>query len=126
MKKKILVPGRVRRINGGFSYIPHSFFANGFLASLNQTELLLYLFLIMVSDRNGISFYGYDLTCSLLQFSLDDYMEARRSLVEKDLIAFEGSLFQVLSLPPERVKVSVGEDPATVICNILYVSFRHL
>ena len=55
IKKKILDPNRLRRIDGGFSFIPHRFIADGFLATLTQKELLLYLFLIMVSDRHGLS-----------------------------------------------------------------------
>ncbi|MFH1952775.1 MAG: hypothetical protein ABIL06_14285 [Pseudomonadota bacterium] len=40
IKKKILVPNRIRRIEGGFSFIPHRFLTDGFLASLGQTEIL--------------------------------------------------------------------------------------
>ena len=99
IKKKILEPDRIRRIQGGFSFIPHRFLTDGFLASLNQTEILLYLFLIIVSDRNGLSFYSYDAICTLLQLSVDEYIEVRDALIKKDLIAFNGSLFQVLDLP---------------------------
>ncbi len=99
IKKKVLDPERIRRIDGGFSFIPHRFLADGFLASLSQKELLLYLFLILASDRNGLSFYSYDAICTLLQLSLEQYVEARNSLVGKDLIAFDGTVFQVLALP---------------------------
>jgi len=102
IKKKILNPVRVRQINGGFSFIPHRFFVDGFLASMDQKEILLYLFLILVSDRFGLSFYSYDSICSLLQMRIDQYIKARDSLIEKDLIAFNGTLFQVLSLPQKR------------------------
>jgi hypothetical protein len=61
--------------------------------------LLLYFFLVLVSDRLGLSFYSYDAICSLLQLSVDDYIGARDGLMEKDLIAFDGTLFQVLDLP---------------------------
>jgi hypothetical protein len=37
----------------------------------------------------------------LLRFTLDDYIEARDTLLKKDLIAFDGTLFQVLDLPPK-------------------------
>ena len=102
--KKILEPSRLRHIDGGFSFIPHRFLTDGFLASLTQTELLLYLFLVLVSDRYGLSFYSYDSICSLLQLSADDYMEARDGLMEKDLIAFDGTIFQVLELPSHPIK----------------------
>jgi len=105
LKKKVLNPERVRCIDGGFSFIPHRFLLDGFLASLNQQELLLYLFLILVSDRNGLSYYSYDRICTLLQLNLEEYIASRDSLIEKDLIAFDGSLFQVLSLPLKPVAV---------------------
>jgi len=115
IKKKILDPNRLRRIDGGFSFIPHRFLADGFLATLTQKELLLYLFLVMVSDRHGLSFYSYDAICSFLQLTLDKYLDARSRLIEKDLIAFDGTIFQVLDLPPKPLKVSeTKEDPATV------------
>ena len=101
IKKKIITPQRVRRIDGGFSFIPHRFLTEGFLASLVQKELLLYLFLILVADRYGLSFYSYDRICSLLHISVDEYVAARDSLINKDLIAFDGTLFQVLELPPK-------------------------
>ena len=104
IKKKVLNPERIRRIDGGFSFIPHRFLFDGFLASLSQKELLLYLFLILASDRNGLSFYSYDSICSLLQMTPEQYIQARNGLMDKDLIAFDGTLFQVLDLPPIPVE----------------------
>nr|MDA3835982.1 hypothetical protein [Spirochaetales bacterium] len=88
-----------RQIKGGFAFIPHRFLTDGFLAALGRNELLLYFFLVLVSDRNGLSFYSYDRICTMLELRLDQYLQARDSLLEKDLIAFDGTLFQVLSLP---------------------------
>ena len=104
IKKRILDPGRVRRIQGGFSFIPHRFLKDGFLASLDQQEILLYLFLILASDRNGLSFYSYHPICTFLYITVDEYIEARDSLMKKDLIAFDGTLFQILDLPKEPVQ----------------------
>jgi hypothetical protein len=111
IKKKILNSDRIRRIDGGFSFIPHRFVCDGFLASLQQKELLVYLFLVIVSDRHGLSFYSYDAICTLLQLDLDQYIRARDGLMDKDLIAFNGTVFQVLELPakldlPEAKKKS--------------------
>ncbi len=109
IKKKVLNPNRIRRIDGGFSFIPHRFLADGFLASLSQKELLLYLFLILASDRNGLSFYSYDAICTLLQLNLDQYVEARNDLMDKDLIAFNGTLFQVLDLPANPIDALISK-----------------
>jgi len=114
IKKKILEPERIRRIDGGFSFIPHRFLTDGFLASLNQKKLLLYLFLVLVSDRHGLSFYSYDAICSLLELSLDAYIEARDGLIEKDLIAFNGTIFQVLELPCAPVQSRAPEMRADI------------
>ena len=124
--KKIIDPQRVRHIEGGFSFIPHRFLTDGFLTSLTQKELLLYLFLVLVSDRYGLSFYSYDSICSLLQLSLEQYIEARDGLMEKEMICFDGTIFQVLDLPSKPVVHSNrklgspyenrdhGKDPATI------------
>ena len=104
IKKKIIDPNRIRRIDGGFSFIPHRFLTNGFLSTLDQIEILLYLFLCLVSDRYGLSFYSYDAICSYLQLTLEKLNEATDGLIEKDLIDFDGAMFQVLELPSKSVQ----------------------
>ena len=110
IQKKILNPKRVRRIDGGFNFIPHRFLADGFVAALNQYELLLYLFLVLASDRHGLSYYAYDSICSLVEMTVDQYIEARNSLIQKNLIAFDGTLFQVLELPTKAPKASKSKQ----------------
>jgi hypothetical protein len=107
VEKAPLCPQRIRRINGSFAFIEHRFLRDGFFASLSHHELSLYLFLVLASDRKGLSYYSYDRICTLLKISLEDYLSARNALIHKDLIAFDGHLFQVLSLP----KTPVGEPP---------------
>lgn len=119
IRKKILQPNRLRRIEGGFSFIPHRFLTDGFLASLEQKEILLYLFLVLVSDRHGLSFYSYDAICSLLQLSLDEYIEARDALIDKDLIAFDGTLFQVLDLPQGPVSIMRPDTTRSDIADLI-------
>jgi hypothetical protein len=122
IRKKVLNPDRIRHIEGGFSFIPHRFLTDGFLASLNQKELLLYLFLSLASDRNGLSFYSYDAICCLLQLSVDEYVEARDGLIRKDLIAFDGTLFQVLNLPQQPQKQLPVKERRFQIQNLIQQS----
>ena len=103
IKTKRLCPNRVRRITGSFAFIEHRFLRDGFWESLTHHELLLYVFLLLVADRNGISYYSYDKIYSLLRISTDEYLQARNALIDKDLIAFDGYFFQVLSLPEKPV-----------------------
>ena len=106
--KKVLAADRIRRIDGGFSFIPHRFLTDGFLKVLSQQELLLYIFLVLAADRYGLSFYSYDRICSFLHMTLEQYTSARDGLIEKDLIAFDGNLFQVLSLPTSPARSSMN------------------
>ena len=103
IKKKLLADDRVRKIDGGFSFIPHRFLTDGFFAALSPHELLLYFLLVLAGDRNGVSFYSYDKICTLLQMTVDRYIMARDSLIDKDLVAFDGTLFQILQLPEKPV-----------------------
>ena len=99
IKKRILNSGRIRRIDGGFAFIPHRFLTDGFLSIIDPQQQLLYFFLVLAADRNGLSFYSYDSICNLLKMSLDQYINARNRLIETDLIDFDGTIFQVLELP---------------------------
>jgi len=121
-----LVPRRVRDIRGQtFAFLPHRFLRDGFLSSLAADELHLYVFLLLAANRHGVSFYGVDAICAVLHLPLERYLHARNALIAKDLIAFDGTRFQVLSLPdrpshdqPPRPLVSPEDfkerDPATI------------
>jgi hypothetical protein len=120
-----IMPDRVRTIRGhSFAFVPHRFLRDGFFCSLSCDELRLYLFLVLAADREGISFYAFDRICSALEMCLDDFLEARNGLLDKDLVAFDGTRFQVLSLPPRPVRRCCralrseqqleNDDPATV------------
>ena len=102
LSREPLRPERVRTIGGqSFAFIPHRFLRDGFLASLTADERSLYLFLVLAADRRGVSFYSYDRICACLELRLEQYLAARNSLLDQDLIAFDGTRFQVLSLPRE-------------------------
>jgi hypothetical protein len=125
-----ILPDRVRHIDGqSFAFLPHRFLRDGFLCSLTHDEQRLYVFLVLAADRYGISFYSCDRIGSVLEMTLDDYIDARNGLLDKDLIAFDGCRFQVLSLPdkpvynpsrPLRARQELeDDDPATVRRTIL-------
>ncbi|MHC4334284.1 MAG: helix-turn-helix domain-containing protein [Planctomycetota bacterium] len=118
MKKPPLCPERIRKITGSFAFIEHRFLRHGFFANLSHHELVLYVFLVLVADRNGLSYYSFDRICALLNLSTDAYIAARNALIQKDLIAFDGFFFQVLSLPDPpawtRAPPRPQADPDTI------------
>lgn len=117
---------RIRQIAGeGFGFLPHRFLKDGFLSALHPDALALYVFLVLAANRNGVSFYSYDAICSVLGIHLERYLQARNALIDGDLIAFDGTRFQVLSLPERPVAVAAPaplltaadfeeHDPATI------------
>jgi hypothetical protein len=110
--KKLIQPERIRKIGGSFSWIDHRLITGGFLLDLSTLEILLYLFLVAVSDRNGISFYHNDRIASLLKIDLASLGKARAGLVQRSLLAYQAPLYQVLSLPPQPVILPSREERA--------------
>ena len=95
--------------------------------------MLLYLFLVLASDRHGLSFYSYDSICTLLQMDLDQYISARNGLIEKDLINFDGTVFQVLDLPTkplisatQQQSIPVQKKNQAAIARIIDQSMKSL
>lgn len=108
IERNVIRPDRIRKITGSFAFIEHRFLRDGFLESLSIHERLLYFFLILVSDKNGVSWYSYDKICAISGLILEEYIEARNGLIDKDLIAFDGRVFQILSLPREPAAKNSG------------------
>lgn len=100
---------RIRKISGYFSWIDHRILSNGFLTSMSRDEILLYFFLVLVGDKNGISFYSYDKICNLLKIELDEYIQARDFLIKRSLIAYDNGRFQVLELPAKQLHVNIQQ-----------------
>lgn len=109
--KSLIVPERRRKLAPPFAWIDRRFLFDGFLTSLSPLENLLYFFLVLVADRDGLSYYGYDNICGLLEISPDDYIQARNKLVQKRLIAFDGRQFQVLALPEKPAPEPLAVQP---------------
>jgi len=108
--KKLLCPDRIRKIEGSFSWIDHRFVTEGFLHDLSMVEILLYFFLVAVSDRNGLSFYHDDRIASLLKIDLPALGRAREALIRRSLLAYEFPLYQVLSLPPKPIPLPSKQE----------------
>lgn len=100
-KKKVQPPrpDRVRSIQGSFGWIDHRFFRQGFDQGLTRTEKLLYLVLVAISNRDGVSFYSDERLGELLDIRhRHELTGARDELVARDLIAFKEGVYQVLDL----------------------------
>jgi hypothetical protein len=95
-------PDRIRSIRGSFSWIDHRFFRQRFDQGLTRLEKLLYLVLIAVSNRDGVSFYSDERLAEMLEIRHPHELTgARNELADRGLIAFVEGIYQVLDLPPK-------------------------
>ena len=97
-----LRPDRIRSICGSFSWIDHRFLRQGFDQGLTRLEKLLYFVLVAVSNQDGVSFYSDERLAELLEIRYPHELTgARDELVARDLIAYQGGIYQVLQLPSQ-------------------------
>ena len=102
--KHILVAQRLRQPPAtGWSWVDRRFLREHGDA-LSREAMLLYLFLAAVADRHGLSFYSDHTLTSRLRLSQPVLEKAREELLDRDLIAHQLPLVQVLSLPAPGVR----------------------
>ncbi len=102
--KRILVPQRLRRPPAtGWSWVDRRFLREHG-DYLSREALLLYWFLAAVADRHGLSFYSDHTLTSRLRLAQPVLEQAREELLDRDLIAQQLPLVQVLSLPSPGVR----------------------
>ena len=102
-------PDRRRSIRGSFSWIDHRFLREGFDRGLTRLEKLLYFALVAVSNQDGVSFYSDARLAELLDIRFPHELDgARKELVARDLIAYEGGIYQVLDLPVPSLRKGSG------------------
>lgn len=116
---------RIRRIPAeGFSWVDRRFVRKGLIESLPAEAILLYFFLVAVSDAEGLSFYADPTISKILKLNPEELSQSRARLLSADLILYEYPLYQVLPLPAKAAEVratssstsrqSRGGDPVSV------------
>ena len=94
-KYHIPQPKNTRNIKGSFAWIGHRLMRNGFIKVMTHQDIVLYLFLIIVADKNGVSFYRKEKICEAVSLDYSQFEIAKDRLVNMKLIAFES--YSVLS-----------------------------
>ncbi len=96
--KRILATGRVRKPpKEGWSWIDRRFL-HEHAPSLSREAILLYFFLAAVSDKIGLSYYSDTTIAARLRMEEAAVVRAREDLENRDLVAYEPPLYQVLSI----------------------------
>lgn len=95
-----LRPDRLRHLERPFGWAPFRLLSSGQLARLSVSATALYLVLCLVADRQGLSYWGNARLQALVGLHAEALRRARDELQRHDLLAFDGKLYQLLSLPP--------------------------
>ena len=98
--KRLIRPERLRHVPQGFNWVDHRLVSQNLISRCDHGALALYLFLVTVSDVQGLSYYSDAAIGRCLRMDPLELASARQQLVRSDLIAYQKPLYQVLALDP--------------------------
>jgi len=108
--KHVLRPERLRHVPEQFSWVDQALVQRHFIDRCDAKAAALYLFLVTVSDAQGLSYYGEATLTARLHLSTEELVAARQQLITIELVAYQAPLYQVLALsghaPPTRPRLS--------------------
>jgi len=100
MHKRPILPDKLRRPPGQFSWVDQRLVRERYIDHLSPTACALYLFLVTVADAQGLSYYADRSLCGRLSLKPTDLSQARQALIRLGLLAYQRPLYQVLALEP--------------------------
>jgi len=89
---------RIRKVPSGFGWVDHRVVREHYVERCSHGALALYLFLITVSDSEGVSWWSERSLSTRLGMDIDRLRQARSELEAADLVAYEHPVWQVLEL----------------------------
>ncbi len=98
IEKSPIVRERIRRIASGFGWVDHRLVREHYLERCSHGALALYLFLVVVSDGEGVSWWSERTLAARLGMETDRLRQARAELEAADLVAYETPVWQLLQL----------------------------
>jgi hypothetical protein len=102
MEKYPLDPARIRHLPPRFSWLDQRLVTDEHLRHCSRSAQGLYLFLAVVSDARGLSYYS-DRSIGLhLKMEPTELSCARADLIARALVLYERPLYQLLSLDPHK------------------------
>jgi hypothetical protein len=111
MKKHLIRPDRLRQVPAGFNWVDHRLVRQNYIERCDCVDLALYLFLVTVSDVEGLSYYSDQAICRRLRIEPSALAAARLHLQKADLVAYQKPLYQVLSLEDPTGPLSPPASP---------------
>jgi hypothetical protein len=85
-----------------YSIIDHQILHGGYLHRLSHDSMILYLFLVVVGDPQGRSFYSDRSITEILRLSGPKLHHAREELISEGLISYRRPYWEVKNIPQRR------------------------
>jgi hypothetical protein len=85
-----------------YSIIDHQILHGRYLHRLSHESMILYLFLVVVGDRQGRSFYSDQLITEILRLTVSALHHAREELISEALISYRRPYWEVKNIAPRR------------------------
>ncbi len=117
IKKYPIRPDRIRQIPRNFSWIDRRILREKYLEKITTEASALYLVLIVVGDQCGISYYSDSSLSDLLRVSWRHFQQARKELIDVNLIVYEKPLYQVLCLEKKDLVLPREVTQQKVACS---------
>jgi len=99
----------MKRQAKSYSIVDHELLHGGYLSRLTREALALYLFLAVVGDSAGRSFYSVSSIEKILRMGTIEITDARNELINERLIAHNHPYWRVLTLTYARGSGHNGE-----------------
>ena len=85
-----------------YSIVDHQVLHGGYLNRLSHEAMVLYLFLVVVGDREGRSYYSDRSVTEILRVSAPGLERARKELIAEGLIHYQRPYWKVKNIPQRR------------------------
>lgn len=81
-----------------YSIIDHKILHGGYLRRLSHESIVLYLFLVVVGNRDGRSFYGDTTILDIVRLTQSELDLARKQLIREGLIDYQSPYWWVKNI----------------------------
>jgi len=107
-------PQRIRKIPAKFSWVDHRLIRDRHIEYCSHAAATLYLFLVTVSDAQGLSYYSDASLMQRLSMDHETLLASRENLIRLGLAAYKNPLHQILALDTPTMSTSPTNGPVSM------------
>jgi hypothetical protein len=119
VEKRVLCSERLRRVPRQFSWVDQRLIRERYLERCSAAAWGLYLFLVLVGDSQGLSYYSSESICRQLSITPVDLRRLQDELETAGVIVYRRPLYQVLALLPESLNCHRKRSEPVLMAEVL-------